>query len=115
MFGFRAVNARRREITEFVGDPADSRVLGLARDMTLRVQGRLVRVYRGDQSDPSQSFYGWGPQLQQFKGTGGAVNGVIYGNLMQGTLENDPGFDGLDQLDNPSMRVLANRLRTRRT
>lgn len=111
---FRAVNAVRREVTEFAGDPvADARAAHLAADYIARVQGRLVRVYRGDQSDPSQSFYGWGPRLQKFTGTGGA-NSVLYGNMLQGTLENDPG-GGPDELDNPAMRVLAARLRSRHT
>lgn len=113
MFGFRAVNARMRTVTDFIGDPpADARVQHLSSDIFTRVQGRLVGVYRGDYSDPSQSFYGWGPKLQKFTGTG-AANQVVYGNLMQGTLENDPGGDG-NQLDNPALRILAARLRARR-
>jgi hypothetical protein len=110
MFGFRAVNAVRREVTEYGGDPADSRVLHLGADIIARAQGRLVKVYRGDQSDPSQSFYGWGPRLQKFSATGGA-NSVLYGNILQGTLENEPA-EG-DSIDDPAMRILANRLRRR--
>lgn len=106
-----AVNAVVRTVVDFFGDPEnDARAAHLSTDIWHRAgQGLLAHVFIGDQSDPSRSFNGWGPQLQRFSGTG-AANGVIYGNLMQGDLANAPAGDGMS-IDDPTQRIFADRLR----
>lgn len=107
-----AVNAYQRTITEYGSDPRQGPVLGLFNDVWARAQGRRVKAYRQDQSDPSQSFYGWGPQLQQFTGTG-AANSIVYKDPAANTLANAQG--DIESIDDPTMRILADRLRRRQT
>lgn len=107
-----AANAYRREITEYGADPRRGPVLGLFNDIWQRAQGKRVLAYRGDQSDPSSSFYGWGPQLQQFTGTG-AANSIVYKDPAAATLANAQG--DIESIDDPTMRILADRLRRRQT
>jgi len=108
-----AVNAVRQEVVDYGPDPRRAAVLGLGADLIARVQGCFTAAYRGDQSDPSQSFYGYGPPLQKFTGTGGR-NSVVYTDPAMATLPNAGGAD-VESIDDPTMRILAERLRRRQT
>lgn len=106
-----AANAVVRAVVDYFGDPDnESRSAHLFHDIWSRAGAGLgAHVFIGDQSDPSRTFYGWGPELQRFTGTGGR-NGVIYGNIMQGDLANAPAGDGMS-IDDPTQRIFADRLR----
>lgn len=109
-----AVNAVQRTVTDYGQDPARGVVLSLFADIIWRAQGNAVRAYRGDQSDPSQSFNGYAAPIQHFDTPGApARNSVIYKDPVRGDLP-DAGGD-VESIDDPTMRILAERLRRRQS
>ena len=93
-----AVNATAQVVVDYGADPADRGVLGLMRDTLTRAQGWLVHAYVGENSDPSRTFTGYGPALQDFRGSaaGGSHTGVVYRNggnaeISSGVVDQSPG------------------------
>lgn len=111
--GGAGANAHAQVVVDYFGDPDnDARTAGLYRDIWTRAEGYLQHVFIGDQSDPSRSFNGWHKPLQQFTGTGGR-NSVLFGNEMALDLSHQPAGAGGMELDDPTQRIFANRLRRR--
>ena len=67
-------------------------------DVLARVQGWFAHAYVGENSDPSRTFTGYGPALQDFRGSaaGGSATGVVYRNganaeIASGVVDQSPG------------------------
>lgn len=93
-----AANATTQVVVDYGPDPAERGVLGLMVDTLSRVQGWFVHAYVGEATDPSRTFTGYGPALQDFHGAaaGGSATGVVYRNganpeLSSGVADSSPG------------------------
>src|SRR5919106_3858504 len=101
-------NEYTRPVVEYGPDPNDRRTLALVRDTLTRVQGLLVAPWLGADSDPSTTFHGYGPQLQDFRGAASpAATGVTFRN--GGNAEISSGLVEGTQGD-PTRRMFADRL-----
>lgn len=104
-----SANATPRVVVDYGPDPADRFAGGVLRDVLARVQGFLVPAVVGGDTDPSNVFYGYGPELQSFKGAGNrASTTVVYRDggspqLSSGIVEGPEG--------DPARRIFAARLR----
>lgn len=102
-------NAHTRAVVDYGPDPNDARARGLFRDTLARVQGVLVAPWLGSDHDPSATYSGYGPALQDFRGAASpATTGVTFrdgGNaeLASGVVEGPAG--------DPARRMFADRLR----
>lgn len=106
----RFVNEQPRTIVDYGRDPAESTVRRLVRDTLERAQGFLVAPWVGSDYDPSRVFYGYGPELQNFRGAASrATSNVTYraaaADISSGLVEGP--------LGDPARRIFADRLRRR--
>lgn len=106
-----AANAYRAAVTEYGEDPNGQRPgRGLLADVWTRLQGFRTHPYGPADKDPSTTFNGVGPAVQNFQGMGDllAVGAVPYRNGGSATLAS-----GLVEgpLGDPARRIFATRLR----
>lgn len=105
-------NEQVNRVVDYGRDPAERHVRALVRDTVRRVQGFLVAPWVGADHDPSWTFHGYGPGLQDFRGAASpATTGVTFrdggsADISSGVVEGPMG--------DPARRIFADRLRRRR-
>ena len=105
-----AINARPRTVVDYDTDPRNP-AMQVFRDVLLRLHGFLVPAVLGGDADPETMFFGYGPELQDFKGAAApGHNPVVYADPTGAEIGSaavaGPSGD-------PARRIFADRLRRR--
>jgi len=100
-----SINAAPRVIVDFGPDPHDGYARGLLSAIVASVQGFLVPAVLGGDTDPGNQFYGYGPEIQSFKGAASpAATTIVFRD--GGSPQISSGI-----VEGPSRRIFAARLR----
>jgi hypothetical protein len=104
------VNARPRPAVDFDADP-NNPAASIVRDAMLRLHGGLVAVIGGGDVDPSNQYFGVGPQLQDFQGAANRSGTTVV--TRDGDVPTIGSAIAAGPNTSPVMRVFADRLRRR--